>query len=138
MMKKLQVISIILIFITFLFAYQSNAYCMPKEEMKLASDLSVDNIMSDADDFIKDGEATYDINESALGDTSKFLYNLLLGVGIIVAVGVGIVLGIKYMTGSLEEKADLKETLLGYAVSCLVVFGAFGIWKLAVTVFSSM
>ena len=137
-MKKLMAISIILMFITFLFAFQSNAYCMLKEEMKLASSLSVDNIMKDADDFIKNGEATYNIDETELGDTSNFLYNLLLGIGIIAAVGVGIALGIKYMVGSLEEKADLKQALLGYAVSCLVIFGAFGIWRLAVNIFSSM
>jgi len=137
-MKKLKIISIISIFITFLFVFQSHAYCISKEEIKIASTLSVDNIMSDADDFVKDGEASSDINETELGDTSNFLYNLLLGVGIIVAVGVGIVLGIKYMIGGLEEKADLKQALLGYAISCLVVFSAFGIWKLAVTVFSNM
>ena len=137
-MKKLRAISIILVFITFLFFFQINVYCMPKEEMKLASDLTVDGIMSDADKFISNGEASYNINESELGDTSNFLYNLLLGVGIIAAVGVGIALGIKYMVGSLEEKADLKQALLGYAISCLVIFGAFGIWRLAVNIFSSM
>lgn len=137
-MKKLRAISILLVFITFLFIFQINVYCMPKEEMKLASDLTVDDIMSDADKFISNGEASYNINETELGNTSDFLYNLLLGVGIIVAVGVGIALGIKYMVGSLEEKADLKQALLGYAISCLVIFGAFGIWRLAVNIFSSM
>lgn len=137
-MKKLMAISIILMFITFLFVFQSNVYCMPKGETKLASSLSVDNIMKDADDFIKNGEATYNINETELGDTSNFLYNLLLGIGIIAAVGVGIVLGIKYMVGSLEVKADLKQVLLGYAISCLVVFATFIIWKIAVNILSNI
>ena len=142
-MKKLKIVSITLIFITFLFLYQTSVYCMPIEGLKIAassssSTISVDSIMDEADDFIKDGEASSDIDETQLGETSDFLYNLLLGIGIIAAVGVGVVLGIKYMVGSLEEKADLKQVLLGYAISCLVIFGAFGIWKLAVNVFSSM
>lgn len=142
-MKKLKIVSITLMFITFLFLYQTSVYCMPIEGLKIAassssSTISVDSIMDEADDFIKDGEASSDIDETQLGETSDFLYNLLLGIGIIAAVGVGVVLGIKYMVGSLEEKADLKQALLGYAISCLVIFGAFGIWKLAVNVFSSM
>lgn len=66
------------------------------------------------------------------------MYNLLLGLGIIVAVIVGIIIGIKYMIGSIDEKAECKQLLLPYFVSCFVVFGAFGIWKLAVNIVSKI
>lgn len=143
-MKKLKIMSIILIFIAFLFIYQSNVFCMSQIEntqiksIKLAAGTTADDIMSEADDFISQGESSYELNDEALRETSNFLYNLLLGIGIIVAVAVGIVLGIKYMTGSIEEKADLKQALLGYVVSCVVIFGAFGIWRLAVNIFSNI
>lgn len=106
------------------------------------SDTTVDDVFSDADDFIKDGEnqinSSGGINESKLRSTTDFLYNLLLAIGIVVAVIVGSILGIKYMMGSVEEKAEYKQTLLAYVISCAVVFGAFGIWKLVVNVLSGV
>ena len=53
------------------------------------------------------------------------------------AVIIGMVIGIQFMTASVEEKAKIKESLVPYVVGCVVVFGAFGIWKLAVTVLSA-
>ena len=102
------------------------------------AETKVDDTMSAAESFIRAGEQNTDIDEGKLQNISDFLYNLFLGIGIIVAVIVGIVIGIKFMTGSIEEKAEYKQLLVPYLVSCGVVFGAFGIWKVAVNVFSSM
>ena len=41
-----------------------------------------------------------------------------------------IVLGIQFVTGSLGEKADVKKNLIVYLVGCVIIFGAFGIWRL--------
>ena len=112
---------------------------------------TVDDVMNGASSFIKEGESntikvrnatngnweniTYGtIDNSTLKTTANFLYNLLLSVGIIVAVVVGVVIGIKLITGSIEEKAEYKELLFPYLVSCVVVFGAFGIWKIVIKV----
>ena len=94
----------------------------------------IDQVIGDADQFVTDGEANVEINEDQLKDTKNFLYNLFLGIGIIVVVIVGMVLGVKYMIGSIEEKAEYKELLVGYLVGCVVLFGAFGIWKLVVNI----
>ena len=64
------------------------------------------------------------------------LYNIFLGVGMVIAVIVGIILGIQFMTSGSEEKAKIKESLIGYVIGCIVVFGAFGIWKLAIMIIS--
>lgn len=111
---------------------------------------TVDDVMDGAAGFITEGEKDtirvkdedgtwkeepYNTtNESILKDASDFLYNLLLGIGIIVAVIVGVIIGIKFMMGSIEEKAEYKEMLLPYLISCAVVFGAFGIWKIVVNI----
>lgn len=100
--------------------------------------LTVDGIMKGAEDFISEGQSSSIIDDKALKSTSNFLYNLLLGIGIIVAVVVGVILGIKYMIGSVDEKAELKETLWAYLISCFVVFGAFGIWKIVVKILQAM
>ena len=42
------------------------------------------------------------------------------------------------MCGSVEQQAKVKEMLMPYAIGCIVIFGAFGIWKLAVTIFSQL
>lgn len=97
---------------------------------------TVNEVMESGENFIDTGKQDYKVNEEVLHETSNFLYNLLLGIGIIVAVIVGSILGLKYMIGSVEEKAEMKEKLLAYIISCGVVFGAFGIWKIAVNILS--
>lgn len=98
---------------------------------------TIDDTIDSAKSFINAGTKST-INETELKDTSDFLYNLLLGIGIIVAVIVGSILGIKYMVGSAEEKAEYKETLIVYLIGCIVVFGAFGIWKIVVSIFNGI
>ena len=41
------------------------------------------------------------------------------------------------MVGSIQEKADIKSALVWYVIGCLVVFGAFGIWKLVMSILTS-
>lgn len=108
------------------------------EKEQNSSDDSIDSIFNDANDFIKQGESDSSIDQKKLHDTSNLLYNLLLGIGMVLAVIVGVIIGIKYVLGSLEEKADLKQALIGYVVSCAVIFGAFGIWKIVVLILQSM
>ena len=45
-------------------------------------------------------------------------------VGIVVMVLILIFLGIKYMTGSVEDKAGYKKALVPYVVGCLILFAA--------------
>ena len=43
-------------------------------------------------------------------------------VGVVVAVVVLMVIGIKYMMGSAEEKAEYKKTMIPYIVGALLIF----------------
>lgn len=45
-------------------------------------------------------------------------------VGSVAAVVVLVVLGIKYMMGSTEEKAEYKKTLLPYVIGAVLIFAA--------------
>lgn len=45
-------------------------------------------------------------------------------VGSVVAVAILIVLGIKYMMGSAEEKAEYKKTMLPYIIGAILIFAA--------------
>ena len=66
------------------------------------------------------------------------MYNILITIATFVAVLVGGILGVKIMIASADEKAQVKELLIPYVIGCIVVFGAFGIWKLVVTILQNM
>ena len=73
-----------------------------------------------------------------LKQTINDISNIILLLGVAVTVIVGGVLGIKFMLASAEDKAKIKESLLPYVAGCVVIYGAFGIWKLAILVFSAI
>ena len=114
----------------------TSIYTKPEKSLTGGSAQSLDDMISDADSFVKQGKTQYD--ETALQDFSSTMYNILLSIGVAVALIVGIIIGIKYMMGSIEEKANYKQMLIPYLVGCVVVFGAFGIWKLVVTILESV
>ena len=62
------------------------------------------------------------------GEELKTFGNSVLGVimavGIILAVIILISIGIKYITGSVEEKAGYKKAFLPYAVGCIILVAA--------------
>ena len=117
--KKL-LINIMVIFIILFNLFIPNAYAGPLQD-----------IMNRAEGFVNNGENGGNvINNAALKEGSNTLYNVLLVIGIAVAFIWGIVLGIQFITGSLGEKADVKKNLIVYLVGCVIIFGAFGIWKL--------
>ena len=129
MTKKIISIAIIILFVIMLvniFSYKTYG---------AQATSTLDEVMKGADEFVKNGE-TPAINQQKLKATSNFVFNVLLGIAMVTAVVVGMIIGIQLMTASVEEKAKVKEALLPYVVGCFVVFGAFGIWKLAVIIFS--
>ena len=66
------------------------------------------------------------------------IYNVLFPLGVAVTVIIGGVLGIKFMMASAEDKAKIKESLVPYVAGCVVIYGAFGIWKIAILIFSAI
>ncbi len=77
---------------------------------------------------------------SAAGDMTN-LAGKIIGViqilGIIIAVVVLLVLGIKYMVGSAEEKAEYKKTMMPYVVGALLIFAASTIVNILYNVINS-
>ncbi len=52
------------------------------------------------------------------------IITILQTVGIVLSVIVIIVIGIKYMMGSAEEKAEYKKTMIPYLVGAALIFAA--------------
>lgn len=62
------------------------------------------------------------------------IVSIVTTIGIIVAVVVLLVLGIKYMMGSASEKAEYKKTMIPYLVGALLIFGASAIAKAVIAI----
>lgn len=96
---------------------------------------AVGDMLQAGQDFLGKGQGTSTvINETALSDASDKIYNLLLSIAIIIAVIVAMILGIQFMVASADEKAKVKEALMPFVVGCVVVFGSFTVWKVAVNI----
>ena len=94
---------------------------------------TIDDIKGGASNFLAAGQTQNNpLNQETLKNASDMVYNILLAVGIIAAVIVGLIIGIKYMMGSVAQKAETKELLIPYIVGCVIIFGAFAIWKIAI------
>lgn len=91
-----------------------------------------DDIIGAANDFLDKGNSETTIDGKNLEDASSTLYNILLSIGILLAVGVGMYLGVKFMVSTAEDKAKVKESLIPYIAGCIVIFSAFVIWKAAI------
>ena len=59
-------------------------------------------------------------------------------VGTFIAVGVLMVIGIRYMMGSLEERASYKKSMIPYVIGCFILFGASYIAPQLKDVFSNI
>lgn len=66
------------------------------------------------------------------------LADMLWGAGIFVILIAGTILGIKYMLSSVEEKASIKESMTPYIIGSIIILGALSIWKLCISIASSM
>ena len=102
-----------------------------------------EGIINSGDSFLERGEQGALVDEEAGSDeevkeTISILYNSLLTLGVIITIAVGGVIGISFMIASAEDKAKIKESMVPYVVGSILIFGAFGIWKLFITIFSQM
>lgn len=73
---------------------------------------------------IKGTTSTGTSKVEALG---KQIVGIIQTVGSVVSVAVLVVLGIKYMMGSTEEKAEYKKTLMPYIIGAILIFAASNI-----------
>lgn len=70
-----------------------------------------------------------DANTVVTGQTEiqqlgKQIVGVVQTVGIVIAVVILLVLGIKYMMGSAEEKADYKKSMIPYIVGAILIFAS--------------
>lgn len=78
------------------------------------------------------------LDTSLLKTKLSAIYNVFLVAATIIAIIVGAILGVKFMAAGIDKKVEVKQALFPYLISCLVVFGSFGIWRLVVVLMSEI
>ena len=106
MKKQVKILSIILIVMMALTTISSTV---------LAADLSAK---------IKDMANGTGNQPQEVLNLGKTIVTIMQTVGIVVAVVVLLILGVKYMIGSAEEKAEYKKTMIPYLVGAILIFAS--------------
>ncbi len=73
------------------------------------------------------------VETGKIEELGNSILSILTTIGMIVSVIVLVVLGIKYMMGSAEEKAEYKKTLMPYIMGAGLVFAASAIAQMVYT-----
>ena len=84
---------------------------------------------------------TGDISEEdakKLGNKVSIILTVITNIGMVLAVLMSAFMGVKYMLGSVEEKADYKKDMIPYLVGSILLFGICSIVKLLYTIGSSL
>ena len=63
-------------------------------------------------------------NVAAIESIGNRILGIVQVIGSIAAVIILVVLGIKYMMGSAEEKAEYKKTMIPYIIGAILIFAA--------------
>ena len=61
---------------------------------------------------------------SELTNMGNNIIGIIQVIGSLIAVAMVLVIGIKYMMGSAEEKAEYKKTMIPYLVGAILIFAA--------------
>ena len=103
------------------------------------ADSSLDDIMKNGNSFLNAGsESSTMIDQNDLKSLSNFISGVLLTIAIGVTVITGAIMGLNFITQSIEEKAKVKESMVPWIIGIIVSFGAFTIWEVAVNLFQSL
>lgn len=94
---------------------------------------TLDDMISGAKDFLVQGDSNAGGTDySGFNESLTVIFNTFLTIGTIVATIVIAIMGILFMTAASEDKAKIKESLMPFIIGCIVMFGAFTIWKIVV------
>lgn len=102
-MKKLKVLSTIMVTILIMFMLVSNTFALAPNQIQPNQNVNGTTEMTE-------------IGGQIIG--------ILQTIGVILSIIILIVLGIKYMMGSAEEKAEYKKTMIPYIVGAVFIFAA--------------
>lgn len=142
-MKSNKIIKIIIIIISIcilLLNFNVESYAITKEEME--SDSTINGGTGNSSDDPIENPKGYKFFGTTTDTKLKQKAGVILGTinvaGVIIAVATVAIIGIKYMLGSVEEKAEYKKTATMYFVGAMLVFGGTTIPNILYQIGSSL
>ena len=121
-MKKSFKIVVVLILMVMIVSMVSPVFAASTKTSTKTSTSTSTGTTSVTDPSSLTGEGT-----SEFDSIGKKIIGMVQAIGSIVSVLVLVILGIKYMMGSAEEKAEYKKTMIPYLVGAILIFAAANI-----------
>ncbi len=122
--KTLKVVVMIVMLLNIYLVIETNVY---------ASTL-FGNIQSSAENFLQTGKNNQKIDASTAKTKILPIANMLVGIATVVFLIVGGIMGVQYMISGANERAQLKQKLIWFVISVVVVYGSAGIFNIAVSI----
>lgn len=64
------------------------------------------------------------LEDTDLVATGNYAVSIITSIGVVISVIVIAIIGVKYMLGSVGDRAEYKKTLMPYLIGAILVFGA--------------
>lgn len=118
MKNTVKVLFTILLVVLLLTTISGNVFAADKTESKSKAETIIDGI-----------DKADNPNSNTITSVGGKIASIITTVGIVVALIVVLIIGIKYMIGSAEEKAEYKKTMIPYLVGAVLLGGGSAIVK---------
>ncbi len=97
--------------------------------------LTLSEMQNQTQTFLNKGQTgAGNVNGANIFEDLVDLGSILTTIGAGILVAVTLYMGIKYITATPEGQAKLKQQLIGLLVSGFVIFGAYFIWKIVISI----
>ena len=116
--KSIRIISTLLTIVMVLMMLSTVTFAKTEADAPIYDGSNTQNLL----DNLK-GNGSVEGSDKLVSAGNKIIGSIRI-VGVITAVIILMVLGIKYMMGSSEEKASYKKTMMPYFIGALLLFGA--------------
>lgn len=83
-------------------------------------------------------EGGKDVDGQSITDIGGNITAIIQVVGVVIAIIIILVIGIKYLIGSAEEKAEYKKTMIPYLVGAILIFAGTSIVRVVYSMTSQI
>lgn len=137
---KSKIFIIVILQIIIMIGISFNAMVMAKEEFEIEtiSNVKIADVIDPTKDIGAYDKVITDQSSNKVMDMGNKIIGAIQLIGSIVSVLTLVVLGIKYMTGSVEERAEYKKTMMPYVVGAVMVFAITNLLKILENVISGI
>ena len=118
-------------------AYRKIVAQLRKGESTPRDNVTFVDVLQNVDSYVPSDTVTGS-DAQKITEKASFILTIITNVGIVLAILMSAILGIKYMLGSLEEKAEYKKDLLPYFIGSILLFGVCTIVKVLQTLGQSI